>query len=239
MVRAVTRWCAIFGVLTSGCFTVYQPLVGLQRPIAVDPQLGNLTGLHVHVRCIENDFQPKAVASKLCSLLETMLGNQGALVHSTTGRTPVAADSAGEAETQPPQLVVELTARLLHEEKNNLLFSLSIMTATLVPMVSEFSFAQDVSVYDAEGFLLTADTFQARFIQYAGAGIWSINKVLDWVVRDDPEDLTGDACKRDFSRDFYGQVTQTVFNASTRWRVLRPGAVSQAATPTPSAGEGR
>lgn len=76
-------------------------------------------------------------------------------------------------------------------------------------------------IRDAEGFLLIADTLQARFIRYFGLGFWAVNGILDLVWREKGEGLTGNNHKRDFSKDFHGQMSQLAFHAQMRARILQ------------------
>jgi hypothetical protein len=95
------------------------------------------------------------------------------------------------------------------------------MTLTLVPAITEFTFAQEVTILDSSGFQLASDTLQGRFVRYCGVGLWAVNSALDLLVRSDAEELTGDAPKKDFSRDFHGQLSQLAFNARMRSLVMR------------------
>ncbi len=216
--------CALSG---SACITVYQPLTGLQRPIAVDPQLANFEGLRLRLSCAKNDFVSKSQADTLCRKVTTLFANQGASVE-TEDDLPL----LEEGEAAPPgpayDLYVELTARQLHEEGNTLNWVLCFATGTIVPAVSEYTFAQDITVRDAEGAVLASDTLTARFVRYFGGGIWWVNTMLDWFVREDEDELSDEALERDFSKDFYGQLSQLVFNARIRHAVLQDAAAPRA-----------
>lgn len=218
----------------SGCVTsVYQPLTSLQRPIVVDTEVANFEGLRLLVRCVPGDYVDRAGASLLCRNVATMFRNQGAHVDTDVPRKGREA-SARDDEVKP-DLVIDLKSRLLHEETNPPLRILSILTFTLAPTIEEYSFAQDVTIRDARGALLASDSLQGRIIRYGGFGVWAVNWILDLTVRPDEEELSGDAAKRDFSRDYYGQLTQLAFNARTRQVVLR--GFEPVATPTPAGPE--
>src|SRR5689334_13680851 len=76
--RASVPW--LLAVLSSGCVTVYQPLVSLQRPVAVDPQLANFEGQRVLVRCIPGDYLQPNDAAQLCRNVRSLFTKQGAQV---------------------------------------------------------------------------------------------------------------------------------------------------------------
>jgi hypothetical protein len=122
---------------------------------------------------------------------------------------------------RPPDLTIEVRSRLLHQGNNKLLLILSVATLTLVPTISEFTFAQEVTIRDRDGFVLAADTMQGRFLHYFGLGIWGVNAALDFLVRDKDEQITGGQAQREFSQDFYRQISQLAFDAHMRARVLR------------------
>jgi hypothetical protein len=206
---------ALFGCVT----TTYQPLVSLQRPIVVDPHVANFEGLRMLVRCVPGEALAPSDAELLCRRLRSLFQNQGAEVEVDVPRGGVSA-RAEEAGSKP-HLIVDLKARALHEQDSKLLWILSALTLTLVPAVTEYTFAQDVTIRDTEGFVLATDSLQGRFVRYFGFGVWAVNGALDLVVRSEPEQLTGDGAQKEFSRDFYGQLSQLAFNAHMRSVVLR------------------
>jgi hypothetical protein len=209
----------LLAVLSSGCVTVYQPLVSLQRPVVVDPQLPNFEGQRMLVRCIPGDYLEPGDADQLCRNVRSLFTKQGAQVEVEVPRAGLAARD--EQEGPKPDLIIDLRARLVHEENRALVGVLSGLTLTLVPAITEFTFAQDVTIRDSSGFQLASDTLQGRFIRYTGIGIWAVNSALDLLVRSDEDELTGDAPKKDFSRDFHRQLSQLAFNARMRSVVMR------------------
>ncbi len=211
----------LWGALLSGCgVTVYQPLSALQRPAIVDPQIANFEGMHVLVRCLPGDYTQEGDAALLCRKVGALFRNQGARVDTDVPRNG-RSSWATEAGAPPPDLIVDLSSRLLHKETSGPLWALTVLSFTLVPAYTEYSVAQDVTIRDASGFLLASDSLKARFIEYFGAGIWAVNWALDAVVRPPEEELSGEAPARDFSRDFYAQLSQLAFNARMRSEVLR------------------
>ncbi|HEX5751622.1 MAG TPA: hypothetical protein VFZ09_35700 [Archangium sp.] len=214
-------WVLLLGVLLSGCVTttVYQPLSSLQRPSIVDPQLANFEGMRLLVRCVPGDYLNASDTDLLCRKVGSLFRNQGARVETDVSRS--GRPSRSFQDGTPPDLVVDLTSRLLHKESSGVLWALTVISLTIVPAVTEYSVAQDVTIRDASGFVLASDSLKARFIEYFGAGVWGVNWVLDAVVRPPEEEITGEAASRDFSRDFYAQLSQLAFNARVRADVLR------------------
>lgn len=219
-------WCALALTLPSGCVTVYQPLVGLQRPVAIEPRAGNFKGLRLELNC-NPSFQFGYEDELLCARAGKLFELQGATVRIRTqgmvaDEEDAAAQAGGPPKAEAPvDLRVDFTSRVVHEEKSYLLWLLTFASATLIPGYNEYTVAQDLTVRDADGFLFASDHWQARFVRYMGVLVWGVNFLLDYALREPEERLTGDAMSRDFSRDFYRQLNQVVFNAKTRWTLLR------------------
>lgn len=211
-----------------GCVHVYEPLSGLHRPVIVDPQAPNFRDLHLQVVCPPGDFVDRDEARDLCDHVGKLFENQGAIV-TTTDRlgspdVSVTPDDApvGETAAAPrTDLVLELRARQLHYSNDPLSWVLCIATFTIVPAVTESTFAQDVTIRDGTGFLLVQDTMTGRIVRTVGVGTWFGNRVLDRLVRKKSDRLNSDAVHADLSTDLYGQLSQLVFNAKMRWEVLR------------------
>ncbi|MDY7226590.1 hypothetical protein [Hyalangium rubrum] len=209
----------LLAVLSSGCVTVYQPLVSLQRPVVVDPRVANFEGQRMLVRCIPGDYLQPDDAEQLCRNVRSLFANQGAEVEVEVPRA--GRSTRDDQGGKKPDLIIDLKARLVHEENSALLWALSGLTLTLVPAITESTFSQEITIRDSSGFLLASDTLQGRFVRYCGVGLWAVNGTLDLLVRSDEEDLTGDAPKKDFSKDFHGQLSQLAFNARMRSWVMR------------------
>ncbi len=217
------RWgiafvCAVAVFATSGCVTLYQPLTSLQRPVAVDPQLANFEGARFLLRCHPGKDLSASDAQKLCRGVGTSFRNQGAQVDVEIPRPGRASRTFEEEEK--PDLVIDVRSRLLHRENSSYQFLLAYVTLSIVPMVEEFSYAQDVTIRDRQGGLLAQDTYQARFIEYRGVGVWAVNWVADYAVRKKEDRVSGNVAARDFSSDLYGQLSQLAFNARVRQTVL-------------------
>ncbi len=209
----------LVGVLLSGCVTVYQPLTSLQRPTIVDPQLANFEGMRLLLRCVPGDYIKPRDAEVLCRRVGALFRNQGAQVDTDVPREGRAGRTIEDGAR--PDLIVDLKSRLLDEKISSLAWGLSMVTFTLVPTYTEYSVAQEVTIRDSTGFLLASDKLQARFVEYIGVGVWGVNWLLDVLIRPPQEELTSGAAERDFSRDYYGQLSQLVFNARVRSDVLR------------------
>lgn len=205
-------------LVLSGCVTVYQPLVSLQRPVAIDPGLPNFQGQRVLIRCFPGEYLRPKDAQVVCRHVRRLFTNQGARVTAQVPRGAV--QVALDAKPARPDLIIDLKARLLHEENSALLWVISGLSLTLIPSITDTTFAQDVTIRDADGALLLSDTLQGRFVRYFGVGTWAVNAALDVLVREPEEELTGDAAEKDFSQDFYRQLSQLAFHAHMRARVL-------------------
>ena len=207
----------------TGCVTVYQPLTGLQRPVAIDRATDNFAGQNLLLRCLPaDDVSPSAGrenAQKLCGKVSALFSGQGAQVDlAQTGSG--AFSMAPITGTARPDLVIELRTRQLHAANPPFMWALCIMTCSVVPAYREATHAIDVSIRDADGFELASESYQARFVEYVGGGIWVVNRALDYTVREENEQVLGSA-QKDFSRDLYQQLTQLAFNARVRAAVLR------------------
>jgi hypothetical protein len=200
----------------SGCVTFYQPLAGLQEPVVIDPQEPNFTGLKVLVRCLPDEVIDAKGAELVCKRVKALLTIQGAVVETQVPRP--GRELMGKAT--PADLVVDLRSRLLHQESSALQTILSVVTLTLLPIINEYSVAQEVKIRDPEGFLLASESLEARFEQEFGLGVFVVQSLIDLIFRSAAEKLTGDAPRRDFSRDLYGQLSQLVLDAQVRSRVL-------------------
>jgi hypothetical protein len=197
-------------LLTSGCVTVYQPLRALQRPVVLSIDENNFEGLKVQVRCPPGAFVKGGEANKLCRKVERVLSNQGAVV-----------GGGVEQNGTKPDLIIDIESRLLSDDTDRLFSVLCILSGTLIPWVTDTSLAEDITIRDADGFVLASDSFQARFVTYIGLAVWAVNGLLDLLVRGEDEKLVGKAQNAVVSKDFYSQLSQLAFHARTRSLVLR------------------
>lgn len=201
------------------CMTAYHPLRGLQAATVVDPSAQNFPGTSIEIACLEGGAVDRKEADRLCDFVRTLFKDQGAEIRDR------AMAKTGELDRSKvePDLILELRSRTMHRRVSYSSYALSLLTLTLVPAARETSVAQTAAVYDAAGHELARDTYEWRMRESVGIGIWSVNWLLDSVARDDENELTGSAPKERFSRDFYRQVTQLVFNAHQRLKLLRYG----------------
>lgn len=225
----VVAFAALIISLFGGCVTVYQPLVGLQRPTIVDMQQDNFAGQKILVRCFAESNLNSKHAQLLCRKMATLFTNQGADVQTVV---PSERDTGGADEPEgSPDLTIDTKVRMVSEQSSVLLGIASVWTFTLVPNIAECTFAQDVVIRDREGFALATTTLQSRFIRYVGLGVWGVNGLLDWLVRSKDEKLGGNVASQDFSRDLYRQLSQLTFTAMMRSRVMHSFADAPVAKP--------
>ncbi|MEQ9498562.1 MAG: hypothetical protein RIT81_16925 [Deltaproteobacteria bacterium] len=249
----VLPWALALLVCSSGCVAVYQPLSGMHDPVVVDPTLGNLHDVRILVHCVPQEILD-GEAGLLCQRIKTLFENQGAEVRTVTsiGRSaedetfeapveaepskPEQAEPGSEAKTEGakeekappprirPHLIVELRARHLHEHVDYPMWTLSWFTGTLAPGISENTFVQEVVIRGPRGSLLGQGELKGRIVRYFGLGYWAVNGLLDLLFRDDDEELSDSNLSDQLSTDLYGQLSQMVFNANMRRRVLDPEA---------------
>lgn len=213
----------LLALMGSGCVHFYQPMSDLHAPAVIDPREQNFPDLALDVRCVPGDDLDLVEASRLCRNMRVLFEQQGALV--TTGTTPRGAAAESDEETADPprplQLTVELRAREVHRSTDPLSVVLCLASFTVLPAVSEFTFAQDVVIRDPSGFLLANASLEGRLVTRAGAGPWLGNRLLD-LARPRDQRVSGDAAARDLSTDLYQQVSQLVFNAQLQALVRQP-----------------
>lgn len=228
-------------ILCSGCTaSIYHPLTGFHRPVALEPRADTFKGLNLEITCLPSETLERSDAERLCRHARRLFAEQGALVQTST-RAGAGGNPMGQAadvqQPKGPTLKIDLSARIRRDDPNVVSWFLAIYTLTLVPAVTEHVFIQDVVVRDDSGFLLAKDTWEGRIIDYLGVGFWTVNFALDHTVREPADVVTGDACEKNFSRDFDRQLTQIVFNARARWALLQEssGPPSQGAAAPPKA----
>lgn len=193
--RGVTLLAGL-ACLATGCMSVYQPMSGLHRPVAIDTDLANFPDVEFLIQCLPAEqVITETEAQDLCRKLTMLFENQGARVETRTrpGRADDVDDTSREAPEGKPgamKLTVELSARLIHKDVVNILWW---------KITTDYIFAQDVVIRDETGFLLVRDTLTGRFIRRLG---FSRGANLH------------------FSKDFYGQLSQLALNARMRRTVL-------------------
>ena len=196
------------GLLACGCMSVYQPVSGLHRPVAIDTAVANFPGVAFDIQCLPaKHVVTEAEAEDMCRKLTQLFENQGARVETriTPGRIPeledeVAEEAAPDEGPVTTKLSVRLSSRLLHKDVVNILWW---------KITTDYIFAQDIVIRDASGFLLVQETLTGRFIRRLG---FSRGANLH------------------FSKDYYGQLSQLAFNARMRRTVLdevRPAAAAK------------
>ncbi len=221
-VRGLSSALVLLGM--QGCaVTVYQPMAGLHSPVVVNPQAPNFVGTKLTVYCVQSEMLNREETRMLCRRVGRLFENQGALVETTTsGATDELSGGFGEQASQPvtSELVMELRSRQLHKARDSMGWTICLLTSTLAPCVSEESFATDVTIRGADGFLLAEESFQGRIIRKVGVGPVVGNWLLDWLWRDEDEKLGPNSAQDDLSEDLYGQLSQLTYNARVQQTVL-------------------
>ncbi|MED5370588.1 MAG: hypothetical protein VX899_06230 [Myxococcota bacterium] len=205
----------------TGCVHAYQPMAGLNGPVVIDTGAQNFPDLQLQIVCNQGDLLNRQEAAVLCQNAATLFRNQGATVTTRIGNERSYGGAQQESDSeQRVDLSLELTSREVHTFNDPVMWTLCVLTCSVVPAMSESSFALDVVIRDGTGFLLATETLEGRIIERVGVGIWALNMALD-VLRSDYEKMAEDAAKQDLSNDLYGQLSQLVFNAQSQWEVLQ------------------
>lgn len=202
-----------------GCVYVYQPLVGLQQPVVVNPDAQNLVGVALTVRCFPGELLSVQDAGSLCGKVGALFEQQGAQVSLTLGAQ---APAEPPPEELPTRLTVELRARELSASSDPLRWAACYASYSLIPAITEQSFAQDVVVRDADGFLLAEASLQGRIVRYVGLGAWAGNTAMNYLVREEEDRVLPETASEELSEDLYRQLSQLVYNAKVQSELLRP-----------------
>lgn len=220
----------VLSVGLSGCVRVYHPLNGLHDPIVVNPQLPNFADVALTVRCVPGDYLSSEDNGILCQNVGQLFETQGASVRvvEVLGEDESFRDDeleGGDGETaetaEPPtDLVLELTSRRVSRRVSTLSWLLCVGSFTVLPGVEEHIFEQDITIRDANGFLLVQDSLQGRLLSRFGFGPWLVSKLAD-LGRDKDDRLTAKNVRQDVSNDLYRQLSQRLFDAKLQWRVLQ------------------
>lgn len=225
--------CALLALSLAGCVVhTYHPMQGMGSPVVVDAGAPNFQDLNLTVTCLEGDYLSRQETNVLCQRVSKLFENQGAVVKTVGARGPFGGleESTADDGRARTDLSMELRSRRVHQARYPLSWVTHIASFTVLPYLTEQTFSQEVTIRDADGFLLAQSSLQARIVRRAGAGPWVSHKLMDWLVREEEDRLTGDAFDRSFSEDMYGQLSQLVFNAKLRWQTLRPLVVEEAPT---------
>ncbi len=213
-----------------GCVHVYHPMSGLHDPVVVDTSQPNFADTLLTVRCVPGRLLNAQQSAQLCRKVALLFENQEAqvLTYVTEGtaseeREDDEEDLRQEEGGGPRDVRLELVlrSRETHRASHFLTWAAFGISFGILPGVDERSFAQDLEVRDADGFLLVQGTLEGRMVRYVGASTWVGNKLLDWLVRPPEDDITGEASSEQLSEDVYRQLSQHVFNAKMRNQVLR------------------
>lgn len=184
----------------AGCVTVYQPLSGLNRPVALDPGLANFADTTVALRCVPGGALTEGEADTLCRKVSRLFENQGAQV-TIESTAQIDEPEAPAAETERSTLRVELRAELVHRDAHSVLFG--PLADWIWGYTADYTVRQEVRIRGADGFLLAQETLTGRFVQRLG--------------------FFSDADEQ-FSRDYYGRLSQLALDARVRQAVLAEAA---------------
>lgn len=218
---AVVFIVGVVVVVGSGCgVTLYQPMGALQRPTAVHLADPTFADARILVRCLVSEDLPAGDADKVCRQVAQSLRQQGAETETVVPRRLDEGLPADAFDGRGAELTVEIASRTEHSHDWPLLAAVSGLTLTAIPTVEEYTFVQDITVRARNHTVLTSDTLRARLVTYTGCLVWSANWLLDWAVRDDDNDVSGDLAHKAYSRDFYRQIAQLTHNARVRSDVL-------------------
>ncbi len=161
---------------------------GLHRPVAINIDYANFTDLDLSIQCLPGPLLNRSQAEQLCRKLTRLFENQGAKVESRTSLArPLDIDSKEREAPATSALNLQLKARLIHKEG-------------FWWFTTDYSFAQEINIYDETGFLLIRESFTGRFA-------WRLGFSSD--------------SDEEFSQDYYTQLSQLMLNAQMRRRVLR------------------
>jgi hypothetical protein len=227
--QGIAVWVVALLLLSSGCVVrQYQPLSKLHQPIVVEPGRANFPDLALTVHCVPEGLLKGAQARELCDKVAVLFENQGATVNTVT--TPGRFESSlGEAPESPgataEDLVLELRVRRTHRSGRPLSWVPFVLSWSVVPSASEWSFAQDVVLRDETGFLLVTETLEGRIVNRFGLGHYLLTALID--LGHKRGNKTIGRADRDLSRDLYGQLSQLVLNAELHRDVLQAAGESR------------
>lgn len=231
--------CFLAVFASTGCVRVYHPMSNLHRPVVVDPQAPNFAGTSMTVHCVPADLLSQTRASLLCQRVTNLFENQGAVVRTIAAVSEPLEDPLDDElpgfgslldpaapkpvvpAAAPVELYLELRARKIHQANHPFSWLACLATFTVIPGITETTFAQDVVIRDGTNFPLVKETLQGRMVTRFGAGAWIANMLLDRVWRKRQDRVIGVSITKDLSRDLYGQLSQSMYNAKIQAQVLQ------------------
>lgn len=240
---ALTAGALSAAVLATGCCStvVYQPMRAVHRPVVLKRKPDTFAGTRVLVRCMARKLHfPRSDAFKLCNNVVEDLRRQGAEAEAMVpyGRSWVAPEVF---DGKTPDLTIQISNRIEHQGDSNMKIW-SALTCMLVPYRVENTQAQAITWFGRDGSVLLEETFRERFVEVGGLAV-GIADVASMLSEDDGKEVSTRNSKKDFTRDFYGQLRQQTLNAKVRSELLgltrapvREGQQAAAATPK-TAGE--
>lgn len=209
----------------SGCAHVYQPMSGLNTPVLVDPTQPNFRDLSLTVHCVPTDGMSDMNRRTLCRRVGALFENQGAQIEIIDGQGRgnggfSFVDEDPEEEPRETDLILELRARRIPVDQHGESWALFTLSLTLLPGIVESPFAIDVTVRDGGGFLLSEEFLEGRVVAKYGVAPWVTATLANQTWRRGAEKASARAAGERLSEDFYGQLSQLVYNAKLQWQVL-------------------
>lgn len=232
--------CGGAAFATVGCVSIYHPMSGFQRPVAIDPSKKNFEGVRMRMTCYTSaDLPNDAVA--LCNRARGILKRQGAEftdedegardaaaptvagAGSAPGATTAQAAGTGPTATgvAPADLELEIRAELSVDRPNHWMYFLCAPSFTFFPMMDELGIRHRFSVSDGNGEPLASEVAEARFTTFMGLGYLGANFLLNQLVRKPEAALSSADSQRDFTRDFAARLSQLAFDARMRLEIAR------------------
>ncbi len=224
----------LVAAFSSGCvLRIYQPLSDVGQPVLVRTDAPNFTGLTIRLSCPTGGMLNRMEAADLCRHTQLLLERQGAQVIRAASERRFGDPPPSEA-SGPPDLSLRLTAREIHQARHPWSWVLCAASFTAIPAMVETTFAQEVHIRDASGFVLLEDTIQGRIVERYSPLARLTNWMLDKLWRPPAEALTGSAFEERLTADLDGRLSQLVFDATMRAQVLGSFRVSDHRVASPA-----
>ena len=226
----------------SGCagFSTYyyQPLAGLQRPIAIDIKKRNFSQLKINLNCVFSKEFSKSDSSFVCEKLQNSLVAQGAEVKIISDENDAdkeeekneKSDNASKSDSDkknknnlaekladiPQEYRIDVDSKEIFRDRNTWMWALAIPSFTFFPVKEEYVSRATLRIVNPKGFLLATDYLDARFIRYISIPYAGMNLLLNWLFRSPDEKVSAETLHLRLSEDFYGQLSQIILNAQKR-----------------------
>ena len=205
----------VLTIILSACVSVmvYEPMARIHNPTAIDLDRKNFKNTRVALKC-DMPLDPRG-RIVLCRKLLILLERQGASTY-----------LLGEKEDN--DFVIHVKSKSVELEKSNMLsrmidfvfLSSGVLLLGVIPTEENSWYAVDISVYDGNNALLSQEKFKFLIKEYVGPMFQIYNSFMNILLRNEDELVDTEMSKKDFSKDFYTQVSQMIFNAKQKKLVL-------------------